>query len=441
MKNISIVIGGMMCCILLVASSVQAQDVIRCATTENMQELREKYPEMGTIQDFENWLAPQVEKYKQKQLEKNNPYGDLYRLPVIFHIIHDGESVGSGRNIPQSKVESQITQMNNDFNAAETGNGSLCDPSNGANAQILFLPVLSDPNGNGLAERGINRINRNDMGWAAPGYDRAYIDETIKPESQWNPNEYINVWVLEFDVGLLGFAQFPDMSGLDGLDEDEGPANTDGVVVGYNTVGSCPDNGGVGSGQYTRGRTLVHELGHFLGLRHIWGDGSVIINNETISCGSSSAPLDCACGNDDFVTDTPNHGKANRDCPIGQVTCGTTDDVTNFMDYTEDKCLRGFSQGQVDRMRTVLENSPRRTELHAWNTVHCGSNYAFDPNNSRPDALVQSSNYIVSLSETIHGGEVVFYKADDYILLQSIQGKYPLFGTDGVCFCGRHRAV
>ncbi|HAB28968.1 MAG TPA: hypothetical protein DCE27_15695, partial [Xanthomarina gelatinilytica] len=110
-------------------------------------------------------------------------------------------------------------------------------------------------------------------------------------------------WVCNIGGGILGYAQFPG-----------GSASTDGVVIGPNYFGS--KNGGSGfylSAPFDLGRTTTHEVGHFLNLRHIWGDGG--------------------CSVDDFVSDTPTSDAANYGCATGHVSCGTTDMVQNYMDY------------------------------------------------------------------------------------------------------------
>ena len=134
------------------------------------------------------------------------------------------------------------------------------------------------------------------------------------------------------------------MSGLDGLDANEGGALTDGIVVGYKYFGSSEKGDfPVLFAPFDLGRTTTHEVGHWLGLRHIWGDGD--------------------CSADDFCADTPTAFEANNGCPFDNISCGSLDMIENYMDYTDDACMNVFTNDQTERMRIVLENSPRRREL------------------------------------------------------------------------------
>jgi PKD repeat protein len=109
----------------------------------------------------------------------------------------------------------------------------------------------------------------------------------------------------------------------------------------HTSIGRAPAN--PFSGTYNAGRTATHEVGHYLGLRHIWGDGG--------------------CSVDDYCGDTPNSDAANYGCPTTHVSCGSLNMVQNYMDYTDDNCMNIFTADQRTRMRTVMENSPRRSNL------------------------------------------------------------------------------
>jgi hypothetical protein len=329
----------------------QQNDVVRCYTTETDAQLRAQYPELGTLEDFEAWLEPLVREYQE-----NSSMRAVSTIPIIFHVIHDGEAVGFGDNISATYINAQITQLNNDFRKIAGTSGDNSNPV-GADTEIEFCAATIDPSGNTLAEPGINRINRSSKGWTAPpygtctsGFNNSYIQNTIKPQSQWNPDDYLNIWVMDINCGILGYAQFPSSSGLGGLNTNGGAANTDGVVVLTTSVGSTTTPNPAG-GSYNKGRTLTHEIGHFFGLRHIWGDGG--------------------CTVDDFCADTPTSDAANYGCPTGHVSCNSTDMIENYMDYTDDTCMNIYTNDQKARMQTVLNNSPRRGSLA--NSGACGS--------------------------------------------------------------------
>ena len=284
-----------------------------------------------------------------------------YTLPVIVHVINNGEAIGSGTNISQAQVQSQLDVLNEDYRKLNP-DGALTpaafQPVRG-DAQIQFVAARIDPSGNTLAEPGIDRVNRNAKSWTAGPYTQAYIQATIKPGTSWDPSRYINIWVMDLGSNLLGYAQFPDNNAnLGGLSASGGAANTDGVVILYSAYGSrVKAPSGTYVSAYDRGRTLTHELGHWLGLRHINGDA--------------------ACGND-YCNDTPVQQALNSGCPTyPHITCNNAGDMSqNYMDYSNDVCLYLFTIDQVSRMQAVMAaNTPRRTTL-ATSNVACPNGVA-----------------------------------------------------------------
>ena len=134
-----------------------------------------------------------------------------------------------------------------------------------------------------------------------------------------DPSTYLNIWVCDIGGGILGYAQFPG-----------GAIATDGVVIGSDFFGE-----NAAGGQYGHGRTATHEVGHWLNLRHIWGDGR--------------------CRQDDFVADTPSSDSPNYGCPTYPTyKCKSNDMTMNYMDYVNDDCMYMFTEGQNDRMRTLF---------------------------------------------------------------------------------------
>lgn len=276
---------------------------------------------------FENWLDSKIQSKRQSR-------GDdvLYHIPVVVHIIHKGESIGIGSNISEEQVLSQIRILNEDFRRKEGTNGFNDDPR-GADINIEFVLALTDPNGN--PTNGIVRIQNEKEDW------NISEENSLKSLSYWNAESYLNIWVCNL-TGFLGYATFPE-SDLPGLEETAQDPTLDGVVIDYQVFG---DVGNLHA-TFNLGRTATHEIGHYLGLRHIWGDVSF-------------------CNGTDYCEDTPPAFNANRGCMTeGRTQCDPhlPEMFNNYMDYTDDACMNIFTQDQKTRMRTVLENSPRRKSL------------------------------------------------------------------------------
>lgn len=318
---------------------------IRCATDEYELYLQENDSKRMNREQFENWLQPLVEQQKQLQLTSSQTGGIIY-IPVVVHVIHNGDAYGANENITDAQVQSQITVMNQDYRRI-LGTPGYNTSTVGADTQIEFVLAKVDPDGN--PTNGINRVNLCAASWST-----ADINGTVKPTTIWDPASYMNMWSVNFtDSTLLGYAQFPDASGLGGLNASGGAANTDGVVANYSTFGSSSLATGNFAAPYDKGRTMTHEVGHFLGLRHIWGDNANCTVNATDS-------------NKDFCPDTPAAAAANYGCATGTNSCALApgnDMVENYMDYSDDTCMNIFTNDQKTRITTVMNNSPRRSTL------------------------------------------------------------------------------
>ena len=248
--------------------------------------------------------------------------GQIITLPVVVHVLYSN----ANENISDAQIFSQIDVLNEDFRRTNADADNTWSVA--ADSQIEFALATIDPNGN--ATTGITRKSSTITEWGT--------NDAMKRSSQggidaWDTSEYLNMWVCNIGSNLLGYAQFPG-----------GTAATDGVVMGPQFFGSSDKgNNFFLSAPFDKGRTTTHEVGHFLNLRHIWGDGG--------------------CGVDDFVTDTPESDASNGGCATGHTSCGSLDMVENYMDYSDDACMNLFTEGQKDRMRTVLEAGGSRRSL------------------------------------------------------------------------------
>jgi len=316
---------------------------IRCHTMEMDSIRRAMNPNLPTLEQEEIALQQEIARYKARQL--NGEAKKLqYTIPVIFHIFTDGSGA---ENLSAARIQAQLDQLNLDY---ADQSGSPYQQS--ADVEIQFCLAEVDEGGAPLAEPGINRVTSyGDGPFSSNDFDNGMKQATI-----WDPNDYFNVWVADLSGGLLGYAQFPSSSGLAGMPTNGGSANTDGCVILYSSVGSVANP--APGGPYNLGRTLTHEAGHWLGLRHIWGDDGG------------------ACSGSDFCADTPNAGNSTFGCPSNPSSCSSADMIENYMDYSNDACMNTFTEDQKTRMLTVMAVSPRRASLA--NSNACSSSTAVD---------------------------------------------------------------
>jgi hypothetical protein len=303
-------------------------------------------------QQFETWLQT-LQPVGGGKGGGDNSIETIFTIPVIVHIVHNNEAVNtptalSGGNLNAAQVIDQINILNRDYNKKNPDTTSIpgvFKPVLG-NMRINFCLAVVNPTGGIMPEPGIDRVNRVAKGWTASPYTQTYIDATIKPNSIWDPTRYFNIWVLDLGSSLLGYATFPNpgTTGLQGLSAPYGSPTTDGVVILNKSFGSVGT--AVSNPPYDKGRTVVHETGHWVGLRHTWGDAT--------------------CG-DDYCNDTPTSNTSNFGCPaFPHVTCsnGPNGDMfMDYMDYVDDNCMEMFTKDQVYRAQLIMPNSILRYTL------------------------------------------------------------------------------
>jgi len=280
-----------------------------CGTMQAFQMLVQEDP--GLIQKME-----QIEAFTQ-QVSQNLrllPNGTI-EIPVVVNVLYKT----SAQNISMAQIQSQIDVLNKDFAATN---------SDYSNTPALFQSVRSGNTGITFVLDQVFRKATNKSSWNTNNAMKKTSQGGINPTSSTTK---LNIWCCNMGGGILGYAQFPG-----------GPSNTDGVVIDDNAFGDT----GTASPPYHKGRTATHEVGHWLNLRHIWGDSN---------CGS------------DLVSDTPSHNTANYGCPNYPhlSTCsGTPVEMTmNYMDYTDDACMYMFSLGQKTRMNAVFATGGPRNSF------------------------------------------------------------------------------
>ncbi|CAM1358076.1 exported hypothetical protein [Tenacibaculum litopenaei] len=306
-------------CMLFVGVIV-AQSKRNCHTMHNLEYRQSNDPMLKQrMQDIENFTKQRV-----KELEHNHGkiVGNVIQIPVVVHVIYSKAQ----ENISDAQIQSQIDVINEDFR--RTNSDKTNKWSQAADTEIEFYLAKVDPSGN--PTNGITRKSSTKTSWGTSDAMKKSSQGGVDP---WNTAEYLNMWVCNIGGGILGYAQFPG-----------GSAATDGVVMSPQYFGSSAKGSGFYlSAPFDKGRTTTHEIGHYLNLRHIWGDGG--------------------CGVDDFVSDTPESDAANYNCATGHQSCGSEDMVQNYMDYSDDSCMNLYTLGQKNRMRAVLEEGGVRRTL------------------------------------------------------------------------------
>jgi hypothetical protein len=246
----------------------------------------------------------------------------LITIQVVVHVVHHEKR----ENISDAQVKSQIRVLNKDYRAKNTDKSKVPAvwKSLATDAKIEFALATKDPRGNPTT--GITRTATTEADFKPDDSVKSKKTGGVDP---WPTDRYLNIWVCKLSDPLLGYAQFPG-----------GPAKTDGVVILHSAFGTS----GTATAPFNKGRTATHEVGHFLNLRHIWGD-----RND--------------CSGNDFVSDTPAARESNAGKPsFPHVTCGNGpngDMFMNYMDYTDDEAMFMFTSGQVARMNATLAG-PRK---------------------------------------------------------------------------------
>ena len=323
--NLTLLMAAFLCCF----GSLMAQDR-NCATMEHLQMMQDQDPKAF-------FKMEEIERQTESYLESAERVDGTITIPVVVHVVYRT----STENISDAQIATQIQVLNDDFRRTNSdANGTW---SQAADSEIEFCMASVDPNGNPT-----NGITRTQTSTSAHG-----TDDSVKRNSQggkdaWPAGQYLNMWVCNIGGSILGYAQFPG-----------GSATTDGVVMDYRYFGT----NGTAQAPFNLGRTATHEVGHWLNLRHIWGDGN--------------------CNQDDFVADTPGSDAPNYGCATGHVSCSSTDMVENYMDYSDDACMNLFTQGQRARMRALFDNGGFRASL--LNSTACGT-----PSNATCDDGIQN---------------------------------------------------
>jgi len=298
--------------ILLAVTSIQAQRT--CGTDAH---------ELILQQTDAHYTAhrQEIDRFTQNYIA-THPNGSNTRtsitIPVVVHVVYS-DSAG---DISDAQIQSQIARLNTDYNKENSDTGSVPAiwKSTAANIGIHWCLAVRDPNGN--ATTGIRRVRTSTTSFSQ--------NDAVKYTAQggddaWPASSYLNIWVCNLGGGLLGYSQFPG-----------GPAATDGCVI-LNT--GFGDQVGTTVAPYNLGRTVTHEVGHWLNLYH---------------------PFQGGCTGGDSCADTPPTAAATYSCPTFPLLgsgCSTTSPgimFMDYMDYVDDACMYMFTNDQNARIQALF---------------------------------------------------------------------------------------
>jgi Pregnancy-associated plasma protein-A/Secretion system C-terminal sorting domain len=240
----------------------------------------------------------------------------ILMIPVVFHIVYSEEA----ENICDDLIHSQMDKLNQDYAFENADKASIPSAFKNiaTNTDIQFCLAHIDTMGKPTS--GITRTRTNQKGIGLT--DDLFFTEK-GGQTAWNTERYLNIWVVDLGTKITGFAAMPLLTA----------AYRDGVVLHYKYTGFNKDD------YYGLGRVGVHEVGHYLGLTHIWGTKN-------------------GCDDDDGIDDTPQQATNYSGCPsFPKTSCGVSNMFMNYMDYVDDPCMLMFTQGQKERMVGTLKTS------------------------------------------------------------------------------------
>lgn len=304
---------------ILMAGSLFAQR--ECSSMDYLQNQMDDDPKRAAKMDA---IESQRIHFENIPVEQRAVNG-VITIPCVVHVIYNN----STENISDAQILSQIQVMNDDFRRLNSDADNTW--SQATDSEIEFCMANVDPSGGST-----NGIVRKSTSTTAFGTNDQMKFDSSGGSDAWPAGDYLNLWVCDISGGILGYAQFPG-----------GAASTDGVVMDYQYFGTI----GTATAPFDLGRTATHEVGHWLNLRHIWGDGN--------------------CNADDFVSDTPSSDAANYGCASNHVSCSSTDMVQNYMDYSDDACMNLFTEGQKTRMRALFDTGGFRESV--LSSAACGT--------------------------------------------------------------------
>lgn len=305
---------------------------------------------------------------------------DVIIIPVVVHVVYNNAE----QNISNDQVRSQIQVLNEDYRKKNKDAAFIPAAFRelAADVRLEFRLATIDPYG--FTTNGITRKSTAVTGFAQ---DDKIKSAALGGDDSWNRDQYLNLWVGNLAGGVMGYSSLPGCA-----------AEKDGVVISYKAFGTTPNV----AAPFNRGRTAVHEIGHWLGLRHIWGDAD--------------------CG-DDKIDDTPPQAGPTRGCPSGVVaTCssGAAGNMyMNFMDFTNDECTNMFTLGQASRMRQLFNAGEARAALLSSDKARGAEEYLYQGQAAKTTLYPNPAADIIKLTLASAGTDrIIIYNSFGQIAKQ-----------------------
>ncbi|TCZ65668.1 T9SS type A sorting domain-containing protein [Flaviaesturariibacter aridisoli] len=320
-------------CLILLCVAAKSQRA--CSSVEYAAALRSANPSAARgMADADAFQAARARQLLTGDGSARMLASGVIQVPVVVHVLYNN----AAQNISDDQIRSQIAALNRDFRHANEDSVNTPARFRGLAADVQLEFTLATATPEGYPTTGIVRKATNVSYWEQ---NDAIKFASSGGDNAWDGRYYLNIWVGPMRR-LLGYSTLPG-----------GPADVDGIVINTTAMGTFNV-----VAPYDKGRTATHEVGHWLGLRHIWGD--------------------TYCG-DDGIDDTPKQSNFTSGCPSGfRVSCGNNasgDMYMNYMDYTSDACINLFTRGQAARMRSAFLNGGPRAALlqtrgldHPWAT-------------------------------------------------------------------------
>lgn len=334
----------LVCFLIGSVTTLRAQEIEPCGFDQLIRDIDSLHP--GFSKELNEQYLHAVRQISDKKLNKFDN-DTIYRIPVVFQIVYNTNN----ENLHDSLIHSQLRILNECFRRTNPDTNETRDifKPRAADTRIEFFMATEDPDGN--PTDGIVRTETS-LATFYSGANTLTLD-AVKANARggadpWDTDKYLNIWVCDLSFRgipfLLGYA-YPPVNASGWNQNSFVGKERQGVVLHYGMVGENNpfDNAGQNS---TGARTAVHEVGHYLGMRHVWGDGQVGQNG---------------CLLDDFIEDTPNTSTRNNSCNHNRNTCtdpqnDLPDMIENYMDYTPGNCVNMFTNMQADLMRYNLIN-------------------------------------------------------------------------------------